>query len=69
MPISLEHFNFGDIANPETGDPMFKYWLKKEFEEWGQYEKFFEVKKGDIVLNIVIKLLAWYQKLLYVHVL
>jgi FkbM family methyltransferase len=52
MPISLEYFNFGDIANPETGDPMFKYWLKKEFEEWGQYEKFFEVKKGDIVLDL-----------------
>jgi len=42
-------FEFG---NALEGDPRFKYWLKKEFIERSQYEKYHKVKSGDIVVDI-----------------
>ena len=41
-----------DFGNALDGDPRFKYWLTEEFINRSQYEKFVQVNKGDVVLDI-----------------
>lgn len=42
-------FKFGEAVEK---DPRFKHWLTNEFVERSQYEKYYQVKEDDVVLDI-----------------